>query len=190
MIMNKNGLIHGEEYKPMPPIGSLRIGEKYIAQNGNESVRSIDYFRATGDYARFFHDVYGEKPNRIKIIFPSSDARLSCCNYYEIRKGSMLYAVGDGVFFMYANKEGKLEEKIIKEDFETSQFKRESEDICTTPKLKAEWKKRLRLRFFIEGIRGITGYWELITGAERHQYIILSIRFTLPRQLRVAGYMD
>jgi hypothetical protein len=165
MIMNNNGTIIGKQYKQISRIGNISIGERYTTDKGVESFRSIDYFRATGDYAQLFHDAYGDKSNRIKIIFPSDDARLSCCNYYEIRKGRQGYAYGDGTFFNVADGQGGYKEITLKEDFENSAFKKECEKVCSTDKHKGEWKDKVRLNFFIHGVHGVTGYWQLITGA-------------------------
>jgi hypothetical protein len=156
------GLIHGKKYGVMQSIGRLSIGIK-VNKNGVEYPQAIDYFRATGNYANLFHEAYGEKPSQITIRFLTNDARTSCNNYLEIRKGPQVYARGDGVMFEVADEKGNFNEVAVNEDFYNSQFKIDAEKACSTEKNKGVWKSRLDLRFLIEGLQGIAGYWQLTT---------------------------
>lgn len=142
-------------------VGRIKIGETVTGQNGKNRPVSLDYFRADApeQYARFFRDAYGEKPNKITVVFLSNDMAEVCRNFYELRDasgGRMAY--GDGVTFYVATKQADGTVK----------------DIVTTPaapqkwmdevesKSGGKWRERLILRFAIPKIP-VLGVWEFST---------------------------
>jgi hypothetical protein len=146
----------------IPVIGHIKIGEKTLSKNKKEIPRSLDYFRATGDYSNLFHNVYGEKPTSIKIAFISDNEIDSCYERYEIWKGQRKYGFGDGQKFrMYSEKlQGFVD--VEPEPGKIDDFFKYFED-----KTESRWFRVLTLRFLIPDIKGILGVWEFTTRAEK-----------------------
>ena len=108
-----------QQINRMPIIGKIKIGMK----NEKGLPTSLDYFRATGMYAPIFHNHFGDKPNKLTIIFPSNNVEDICNQRMELRDSKgRLFATSDGEMFSVFNtklqelgkEQGKLN-KIIKE---------------------------------------------------------------------------
>ena len=52
-----------------PRLGKIKVGIK--SEKGYP--QSVDYFVPTGNYAGEVNNVYGEKTNKIKVVFPFDD---------------------------------------------------------------------------------------------------------------------
>lgn len=132
-------------------IGKIKIGDKKLSQNGKEYPVSLDYFRATGEYAKMFNEKFGEKCTNIPIVFASDNIDTVCNEHYELRdKAGRLVAEGDGKTWRLYNAE---QEKYV----ETTA---ELEEIEAKTKLKA--KIKLTLRFLILDIK-VLGLWRFGT---------------------------
>lgn len=167
--------IEGREAKTtaLTVVGKIKIGMKHPEKG---YPMAIDHFVCAcenAQYKQMFSDAYGQKPNALKIVFPSDTLSDMCANYYEIRdKEGKLFASGDGENFKVALKkaDGKVEmvaynlDKIESEYKTVELFMERIKTKLTTEKHKAEWKEKLTLRFVIVGIN-ITGLWQLDTSA-------------------------
>lgn len=132
-------------------IGKIKIGDKKINQAGKEYPVSLDYFRATGEYARMFNEKFGDKCTNIPIVFASDNIDTVCNEHYEIRdKAGRLVAEGDGKTWRLFNAE---QEKYISATAELA-------EIESKTKLKA--KIKLTLRFLILDIK-VLGLWRFET---------------------------
>lgn len=132
-------------------IGKIKIGDKKISQNGKEYPVSLDYFRATGEYAKMFTEKFGEKCTSIPIVFASDNIDTVCNEHYELRdKAGRLVAEGDGKTWRLYNPE---QEKYVAATAEL-------EEIEAKTKLKA--KIKLTLRFLILDIK-VLGLWRFET---------------------------
>lgn len=132
-------------------IGKIKIGDKKINQNGKEYPVSLDYFRATGEYARMFNEKFGDKCTNIPIVFASDNIDTVCNEHYEIRdKSGRLVAEGDGKTWRLFNAE---QEKYVSATAELA-------EIESKTKLKA--KIKLTLRFLILDIK-VLGLWRFET---------------------------
>jgi hypothetical protein len=142
-------------------IGKIKIGEIVPAQNGKTRPSSIDYFKPDADdqYKAMFVERYGEKPDKISIVFLSNDLSEVCRNYYELRDTSgKRIAYGDGERFFVA----------------TVQTDRQVRDVETVPqnpdawmdemasRSKTQWRETLTMRFAIAGIP-VFGVWQFST---------------------------
>lgn len=131
-------------------IGHIRCGE--MIQKGDKTFpTSLDYFKATGDYARFFHDIYGEKPSKISIIFISDNTDDSCDERRELRIGKKLIAYSDGSDIMLYNENDK------------NYSKTDISEIDIEKKYDGKFEEILTLKFIILGIRNVFGYWQFKT---------------------------
>src|SRR4030095_11626205 len=136
-------------------IGKIKIGKK----NEKGFPVSLDHFIADGKYAQLFHDVYGNKPNKIQIIFLSDDLKEVCYERYELRtKQGDLFGDGDGEIFRIWNKDKK------RYDYFTLN---EHKDLLTRAEKAADspkgWEIILTIRFMIPAIKGVFGQWQLST---------------------------
>jgi len=115
---------------------------------------SLDYFKATGDYASFFHEEYGEKPTKIQIIFVSDDEVESCMEEWDGRdKDGRRAGYGDGQEFCIWD--GDLEDYVAHED------QARIKDLTKEKGIK--WSVVLTLNFVIPKIRGVFGLWRFQT---------------------------
>lgn len=163
---------------PLPIIGNIKIGEVVKGNGGKEHPTSLDYFKPTGDYAKLFTDVYGEKPNNIQIIFISDDNNHSCLEEYDARDGKgrragygngedvYLFHVKGDKYLLWNTDKQKHEEHTMKEDEEYVKFNAEKdrEYIGKYSKDKGlKWQVVLTLHFVIPKIKGVFGVWRFQT---------------------------
>lgn len=156
-----NGRIKKAEQAPrlgFPKIGTVRCGVK-VEKNGKTYPTAVDYFVPRGNYARFFTDVYGEKPKVLQVMFLDDDPSLVCNERLELRnKEGRLVAYGDGLNFMVFDEST---EKYHPYNLEKIPDMLER----LTAKQGGKWETTLTLRFLLPAISGIIGYWELQTKA-------------------------
>lgn len=142
----------------LPLIGRIKIGDKAKNSAGKEYPISIDYFRATEKYANKFNEVFGDRPNKIGIVFITDDLTEACSQYYASWDKGKLWGEGDGEVFRIwdptiVDKDGKAVGGYVKDVPKTD------------PRVKAikGWAEHLRLRFVIPAIKDVLGYWEFMT---------------------------
>jgi hypothetical protein len=134
----------------LPIAGYIRTGEKRLNASGKEYPVSLDYFKATGDYAAKFHEELGDKPTRIQIVFVSDDIAESCKEEYDGRndKGRKL-AWGDGQnYYLY--------------DFAKKEYVQEADKAkvrAFTDEYRVKWSVTLTLTFIVLAMRGIYALW-------------------------------
>lgn len=163
----------------LPRIGFIKTGYK----DGNKP-RSVDYFIAAGKYKALFDKAYGQKPQKIHIVFWDDEPATSCHERYEYRDGQgRLYARGDGQDFEVWNAQAEKYEPYSKEDHP---------DIMERvhDKVKAKgWDVILTLRFILPVVRDIAGYWEYTTRGEASSIPAIRDTFDAIQQSRgsVAG---
>lgn len=150
-------------------IGKLKVGQKITTKDGKEIPMSLDYFKADGKFEALFHKTFGEKPQRIKVIFVSNEIEQVCNLRYEFRKGAKLYARGDGKTFDVWDGKKYVEKTIEMEKLE---------------KELGEAQKVLTIRFLIPELKGIYGLWQLSTRGENS---IGPIVATFDKILEMAG---
>lgn len=170
--------IKREEKKGLgfPIVGKIKIGMKHPEKG---YPMALDYFVASGQYAKLFNEAFGDKPNCIKIIFHSSDIDHVCNERYEIRDSAgKLISDGDGAEFRIWSK---AESKYIHEapSNPTEWMQRVAD------KLKTEWQQVLTLRFMIPAVKGIAGLWELTTKGKETS--LKNVRDSFDSVLDVAG---
>lgn len=159
----------------LPLLGKIKIGDKAINKNGKEYPISLDHFRATGKYESFFLDAYGDKPNKIQIIFISDNFKDVCDEHYEIRDNAgRLTAEGDGENWKAYNPITDKYEYNVKATVEELE-----------KKFKAEAKINLTIRFILPKIPGVFGQWSFNT--KGHLSSIPQIRDTFDQVQTMAG---
>lgn len=129
----------------LPEIGKIKIGMKHPDKN---YPMSLDYFRATGNFAKAFTDINGDKPVMIPICFVSDSLEEVCNERYECWDKGKRWGFGDGTTFTVWNKEaagGK------------GSYEQAGPDSPLVKSLK--WDQMLTLRFVVLNMPGILGYW-------------------------------
>jgi len=93
-IENLSGIVR------LPRMGKIRLGEKV---NDGQYPKALDYFRVEEDggitsekAARAFHNIYGEKPNVIDIMFPDEDIERFFPQFYTAYTKRGKICQGDG----------------------------------------------------------------------------------------------
>lgn len=158
-IIRKNG---GQAVSRLPLIGNIRIGEKRKNSAGKEYPVSLDYFKATGDYASKFYEVHDEKPTKLQVIFISDEDFQSCYEEWDGRdKEGRRSGYGDGEkYWLWNGKEYK--ETTDKE--EVKQYSKVNN---------VKWKPILTLHFIIPKIRGVFGCWKFSTSGDKSSMIAI-----------------
>ena len=149
-----------------PLIGRIRCGEKRKSNStGKEYPVSLDYFKATGDYAAKFEEVYPGKPDTIQVIFISDDDSQSCFEQWDGRDPEGRKAgYGDGenwyIFNPGTNQyDHTKDQELVKKVSEERQIK---------------WKPVLTLNFLIPKIRGVFGIWQFQTSGDKSSTIAIT----------------
>jgi hypothetical protein len=161
----------------LPLLGRIKVGMKAISQKtGKEFPTSIDWFRADGKYAELFHQVYGEKPNRIQIVFPSNRVEDVCSETYICRddKGRLL-AEGDGETWR-AWSTNRKEYVFGKSTIEEVEKKYGKASVSLT------------IRFLLPKIPSVFGIWQFTTKGAKSS--IPAIRDTFDQVLEMAGVVS
>lgn len=139
----------------LPRIGKIKTG--YKTPSGQP--RSVDYFLASGKYAKLFHDAYGEKPQTLQIVFVSDNPEKSCFERYEYRdQEGRLFASGDGeTFEVWSVKDQEYKEVTIGE---SPNLMASVEKRCPSPQ---GWTVTLSLKFILPKVKKVAGLWEFST---------------------------
>jgi len=157
--------------------GKIKIGEKT-----EKAARALDYFRIDcpdEDLVRQFHEVYGEKPTELPVIFFDNDIDnwtfYTSCEYW---KGQVLWCHGNGhVALRYALRPGDGPEAYdpqkVSEQIEVPCFA--SPNGCPYYKKKGCCSPRGYLRFLIPDLNTM-GYFELKVAESSFQGIMSPLR--------------
>jgi hypothetical protein len=133
-------------------IGKIKIGEKKLNAQGKEYPTSLDYFRATGDFAPMFYEKFPDNINKLPVFFHSDNVDEVCNEEYVIRdKAGKLVATGDGKNWKLFNKTTEKYEPAVL-------------DIKEANKL-GIMKMTLTLRFLIPQVP-VIGLWKFETRGE------------------------
>ncbi len=95
--------------------GKIRLGEKRVSAKGAEYPSKLDYFLFDPEpenpsLVQQFHGLYGEKPTRLRICFPSDDQETIFPHYYKLYGASGLLCKGDGTSAGRVTDQGAIEE--------------------------------------------------------------------------------
>lgn len=132
--------------------------------HGKERPTSLDYFRADGPYSKLFIKELGQTPRVLPILFLSDNINECCFERYELRKGSKLYARGDGENFEVWNPAAEEYVPITKAQ-EPGIGKRLALEVAENGK-PGEWQTVLTLRFLILPLKSVWGCWSFTTKGE------------------------
>lgn len=159
----------------LPLLGRIKVGVK-VKNGGKEYPSSIDWFRADGKYAETFHRVYGEKPTKIQIVFPSNRVEDVCSESYVVRdKAGRLLAEGDGsTWKCWSEKKGAY----VFGEFSVEDVKARLGEPHVT----------LTLRFLLPAIPSVFGLWQFTTKGAKSS--IPAIRDTFDQVLEMAGVVS
>lgn len=151
----KGRIVRGEPQQrlPFPIVGKVKIG--YKDELGMP--HSADWFIPSGKYEGLFAKAFGEKPQTIRVVFPSDDPSLCCNEFYEYRDdGGKLVASGDGEMFKVWNGREYGE-------YSTEEHPGLMEGVAKKWGGKTGWKVTLTLNFFLPEVQGVMGVWQFRT---------------------------
>lgn len=152
----------GHEIATLPIIGKIKTGERRMSSSGKEYPASLDYFRATGDYDKLFHKVYGEQPSRITVVFHSDDFSQVANERLELRdKAGRLVAQSDGNIVRYYDPKTEAYEHASRVNDPDIHERLERQN--NGPK---GWEAVLTLRVMLPKIPSVLGVWEISTKGE------------------------
>lgn len=149
-----------EGNKPtIPVIGKIKVGIK----NENGLPKSVDHFVATGRYLSHFEKAYGNKPQKVHVVFMEDDPAKVCNLRYELRDNQgKLVASGDGENFKVWNPKannGRGGYDLFTET-EHPEIMNKISKKTNTP---SGWQTVLTLRFLLPMVNTVWGYWEFST---------------------------
>ncbi len=94
------------EVRRIPRLGKIRLGIKKVSQKGAEYPSEVDYFildpetpdqKRNDGLVKQFKELYGDKPKRIKIMFPPASTEIFFAQFYKrYGVGALLKCKGDG----------------------------------------------------------------------------------------------
>ena len=156
---------HEPSRSAIAEIGRLGMGVVQTNATGQTYPSSTDHFVARGDFARQFHELLGEKPNRIPIRFYSDKTDFSCQERLELRdKNGKLYGYGDGeTFTFYSQKTKSFSSQISinqRPDIQPAALAFLRQGLTVEKAKLIDWKPTLNLRFLIADFPCV-GYWQL-----------------------------
>lgn len=157
----------------LPEIGRIKVGEK----SAKGFPTSLDYFRATGNFANKFSQLMGEKPNELHIAFVSNDIAEVCNEQFEAWDKGKRFGWGDGVTFtVWDAASSSYVEGVNKDD----------------PRVKAikGWSRTLTLRFVLLKMTGVYGYWTFQTKAKETTIpsIVKAFDMVMDRSGSIVGF--
>lgn len=157
----------------LPEVGKIKIGEKVKNAQGVEYPTSLDYFRATGNYANEFKRIYGDKPVKLTVAFISDDLNEVCNERFECWDKGKRWGWGDGETFTIWD--GKEYVEVNKSDERLKKMK---------------WDTMLTLRFVLLEMRGIMGIWTFQTKGKETTIpsIVKSFDFVRERASTIIGF--
>jgi len=173
----RNRIIRPDSKMRMPVIGKIKVGEK-IKKNGKELPVSLDHFIADGNYKHIFEQKFGKEPKTIDIIFISDDPKECCVERLEIRKGSKLFAKGDGHTFEVWD--GQTQKYVVRNIIDEPYLVEEIEKACSS-----QFEEILTLYFLILGINEVFGVWKFQTKGKDSS--IPSIVSSFDKVFEIAG---
>lgn len=144
----------------LPVVGKIKIGKKVVNKNGKEYPTALDYFIATDTrYGYKFKETYGEKPDKLEILFPVDDREEYCYESYQIRdyQGKLL-AEGNGVNWARQYNyeiDAYIYDKYTPIDLLLKYY----EESKSKPTVKAV----LTLKFILLRLSGVLGCWQFVT---------------------------
>lgn len=136
----------------LPEIGRIKIGEKVKNQSGTEYPKSLDYFRATGNFANQFATQYGAQPRKLSVVFISDDLGEVCNERYESWVKGKRWGWGDGAAFTVYDEVAKAYVNDLPPTDDRVK--------------KLKWEIVLTLRFVLLEMKGIMGHWTFSTKAK------------------------
>lgn len=149
----------------IPIIGKIKVGEK----TASGYPRTLDYFKCQSKYCKLFEEAYGQKPNKIELVFISDNWEDSCDERYEARdKEGRLSGKGDGEEWWIWNG-AKYVQTTDQQQIKNA----------------GKWEIVLTIKFIILGIKGVMGLFSFTTKAKASS--INSIRDTFDMVLKQAG---
>lgn len=158
----------------LPLLGRIKIGAKEISKKtGKEYPTSLDYFRADGKYAELFHRVYGDRPQKIQIVFFSNRLEDVCSESYIVRDDAgRLLAEGDGENWKCWSAK-------------TNQFVYGQFELAEIQRRLGKPHVSLTLRFILPKVPGVFGMWQFTTKGGASS--IPAIRDTVDQVMEMAG---
>lgn len=136
----------------LPEIGKIKIGIKATSSKGVEYPKSIDYFRASGNFSNEFNKLFGEKPKSLQVAFISDNLSEVCNEQFESWDKGKRFGFGDGSeFTIWDSATGKYVTGVPASDKRVKSLK---------------WERTLTLRFVLLKMTGILGYWTFQTKAK------------------------
>ncbi len=168
-----------QQGRTLPEIGRIKVGMK--TERGLPT--SLDYFRASGDFANRFVSLFGDKPTELKVAFVSNNIEEVCNEQFEAWDKGKRLGWGNGEVFTVWDPQGGKDGKGCYEDGLAAD----------DPKVKAIRKlfaRTLTLRFVLLEMKGILGYWTFQSKAKETTIpsIVQAFDMVMARSGSIVGF--
>lgn len=171
----------------LPLLGRLKVGMKVKNAKGREYPTSLDYFKANGKYSAVFHQCFGEKPNKVQIMFFSNEPKEVCSERFVVRDNAgRLLAEGDGEWWRVWSTKA-AEYRFVPKQGEPPVTLDDIEKAYCNDAQKGKLSIELTLSFIILKIPSVLGQWQLSTRGSKSS--IPAIRSTFDRVKEMAGFV-
>lgn len=163
----------------LPEIGRIKVGMK--TERGLPT--SLDYFRASGDFANRFNNLFGDKPTELKVAFVSNNIEEVCNERFEAWDKGKRLGWGDGTVFTVWDAQGG-------KDGKGGYVEGLAADDARVKSIRKFFARTLTLRFVLLEMKGILGYWTFQTKAKETTIpsIVKAFDMVLERSGSIVGF--
>ncbi len=168
-----------QQGRTLPEIGRIKVGMK--TERGLPT--SLDYFRASGDFANRFVSLFGDKPTELKVAFVSNNIEEVCNEQFEAWDKGKRLGWGNGEVFTVWNPQGG-------KDGKGAYVEGLAADDPSVKAIRKLFARTLTLRFVLLEMKGILGYWTFQTKAKETTIpsIVQAFDMVMARSGSIVGF--
>ncbi len=168
-----------QQGRTLPEIGRIKVGMK--TERGFPT--SLDYFRASGDFANRFVSLFGDKPTELKVAFVSNNIEEVCNEQFEAWDKGKRLGWGNGEVFTVWNPQGG-------KDGKGAYVEGLPADDPSVKAIRKLFARTLTLRFVLLEMKGVLGHWTFQSKAKETTIptIVKAFDMVMERSGSIVGF--